>query len=158
MLVCLSNSHRFLHHHYSRQAKICISFCGRPQVAPTTWWNFAWWNTSHTYKKTKGLDNKCVSHRNFLRHYKRLTIFSLVFLYALQNTRLSFESIVCYTFENFPTKTINSINWNLFISFSSVPAVPRTLPRIVCLRNLYLQHLPQGAFLLLRRKVTGTLH
>ena len=56
-----------------------------------------------------------MSHRDFLRHYKRLTIFSLVFLYALQNTRLSFESIVCYTFENFPTKTINSINWNLII-------------------------------------------
>ena len=37
------------------------------------------------------------SRRDFLKHYKRLTIFSLVFIFTLQNTRLSFESIVCYT-------------------------------------------------------------
>ena len=27
----------------------------------------------------------------------------------------SFESIVCYTFENFSTKNIKSINWNLYV-------------------------------------------
>ncbi len=38
------------------------------------------------------------SRRDFLKHYKRLTIFFVsLYFFTLQNTRLSFESIVCYT-------------------------------------------------------------
>ena len=63
------------------------------------------------YKNTL---KKAVSHRDFLEHYKRLTkIFVSLFLFALQNTRLNLLSIVCYAFENLPTKINNSINWNL---------------------------------------------